>query len=123
MVGAAWGIGFILGPAVGGVVGAFGVRLPFWAAAVFSLVSATYAVFVLPESLARENRGRFSLRRANPVGSLSLLRSHRELFGLAAVNFIQFLAFQVLPSVYVIYAVYRIGWCSIVVGVTLTDVV
>src|SRR5439155_1312356 len=76
MVGAAWGIGFILGPAVGGVVGAFGVRLPFWAAAVFSLVSATYAVFVLPESLARENRGRFSLRRANPVGSLGLLRSH-----------------------------------------------
>src|SRR5438128_6051268 len=71
MVGAAWGIGFILGPAVGGVVGAFAVRLPFWAAAAFSLVSATYAVFVLPESLARENRGRFSLRRANPVGSLT----------------------------------------------------
>jgi len=122
MVGAAWGIGFILGPAVGGVVGAFGVRLPFWAAAVFSLVSATYAVFVLPESLARENRGRFSLRRANPVGSLSLLRSHRELFGLAAVNFIQFLAFQVLPSVYVIYAGYRYGWGPIEVGVSLAVV-
>src|SRR5256886_11205946 len=78
MVGAAWGIGFILGPAVGGVVGAVGVRLAVWAAAVFSLVSATYAVFVLPASLARENRGQFSLRRAHPVGSLSLLRSHRE---------------------------------------------
>jgi len=108
--------------AVGGVVGAFGVRLPFWAAAVFSLVSATYAVFVLPESLARENRGRFSLRRANPVGSLGLLRSHRELFGLAAVNFIQFLAFQVLPSVYVIYAGYRYGWGPIEVGVSLAVV-
>src|SRR5712691_11287296 len=122
MVGAAWGIGFILGPAIGGVVGAFGVRLPFWAAAAFSLVSATYAVFVLPESLARENRGRFSLRRANPVGSLSLLRSHRELFGLAAVNFIQFLAFQVLPSVYVIYAGYRYGWGPVEVGVSLAVV-
>src|SRR2546428_13265 len=122
MVGAAWGIGFILGPAVGGVVGAFGVRLPFWAAAVFSLVSATYAVFVLPESLARENRGRFSLRRANPIGSLGLLRSHRDLFGLATVNFIQFLAFQVLPSVYVIYAGYRYGWGPVEVGVSLAVV-
>src|SRR5438445_4716010 len=122
MVGAMWGIGFILGPAVGGVVGAFGVRLPFWAAAAFSLVSATYAVFVLPESLARENRGRFSLRRANLVGSLSLLRSHRDLFGLAAVNFIQFLAFQVLPSVYVIYAGYRYGWGPVEVGVSLAVV-
>src|SRR5438093_10599078 len=107
MVGAAWGIGFILGPAVGGVVGAFGVRLPFWAAAAFSLVSATYAVFVLPESLARENRGRFSLRRANPVGSLGLLRSHRDLFGLAAVTFTPFLALQLLPSAHVIHAAYR----------------
>src|SRR5437667_8034885 len=122
MVGAAWGIGFILGPAVGGVVGAFGVRLPFWGAAVFSLVSATYSVFVLPESLARENRGRFSLRRANPVGSLGLLRSHRALFGLASVNFIQFLAFQVLPSVYVIYAGYRYGWGPVEVGVSLAVV-
>ena len=122
MVGAAWGIGFILGPAVGGVVGAFGVRLPFWAAAAFSLVSATYAVFVLPESLARENRGRFSLRRANPVGSLTLLRSHPDLFGLASVNFIQFLAFQVLPSVYVIYAGYRYGWGPVEVGVSLAVV-
>src|SRR2546428_12732707 len=61
MVGAAWGIGFILGPAVGGVVGAFGVRLPFWAAAAFSLGSATYAVFVPPGLLGPEDSGRFSL--------------------------------------------------------------
>ncbi len=122
MVGAAWGIGFILGPAVGGLVGGIGVRLPFWTAAAFSLASATYAVFVLPESLPSALRTKFSMRRANPIGSLKLLRSHRELFGLASVIFLYFLAFQVLPSVFVLYAGYRYGWGPVEVGISLAVV-
>lgn len=120
MVGAAWGIGFILGPALGGLLGGVGVRLPFWTAAAFSLTSAAYGLFVLPESLPREHRQPFAWRRANPVGSLTLLRSHQDLSGLAAVNFLQFFAFQVLPSVFVIYAGYRYGWGPVEVGLSLT---
>src|SRR6059036_4011225 len=99
MVGAAWGIGFILGPAIGGVLGTFGIRIPFWGAAAFSLASASYGLFVLPESLSSEHRQRVAWRRANPIGSLTLLRSHPALLGLAGVTFVQFMAFQVLPTV------------------------
>jgi MFS transporter, DHA1 family, tetracycline resistance protein len=119
MVGAAWGVGFILGPAVGGVMGTFGLRIPFWTAAAFSLASASYGLFILPESLSQENRKPFTWRRANPVGSLTLLRSHPTLFGLGAVAFVQFLAFQVLPSVFVLYAGDRFGWHAFEVGLSL----
>ena len=122
MVGAAWGVGFILGPAIGGLMGGIGLRVPFWAAAAFSLTSAAYGLFVLPESHKIENRISFAWHRANPIGSLTLLRSHRDLFGLAAVNFLQFLAFQVLPSMFVIYSGYRFGWGPIEVGISLTVV-
>ncbi len=120
MVGAAWGVGFILGPVLGGILGAVSPRAPFWGAAVLSLVSAGYALLVLPESLIPEYRGLFSWRKANPVGSLGLLRSRPGLSGLAAVNFLNFLAFQVLPSVFVLYANYRFGWGPAMVGVALT---
>ena len=119
MVGAAWGIGFIAGPAIGGVLGTFGIRIPFWGAAAFSLASASYGLFVLPESLSREHRQRLAWRRANPVGSLTLLRSHPTLFGLAAVTFVQFMAFQVLPTVFVLYAFDRFAWREFQVGLSL----
>jgi MFS transporter, DHA1 family, tetracycline resistance protein len=119
MVGAAWGIGFILGPAFGGVMGNFGLRIPFWGAAAFSLASATYGLFLLPESLPKQHRQSFAWRRANPVGSLKLLRSRPALFGLAAVTFVQFLAFQVLPTVFVLYALDRFGWHQFQVGLSL----
>src|SRR6267378_6289311 len=73
MVGAAFGVGFVLGPAVGGLLGTLDPRLPFWVAAAFSLANAAYGYFVLPESLPRERRTAFSWARANPVGSLRLL--------------------------------------------------
>lgn len=120
MVGAAWGVGFILGPVLGGLLGGVSPRAPFWGAAILSLVSAGYALVVLPESLLPEHRGLFSWRKANPVGSLGLLRSRPGLFGLAAVNFLNFLAFKVLPSVFVLYANYRYGWGPTMVGVALT---
>ena len=84
-IGMVFGLGFIFGPALGGWLGAIDPRLPFWGAAALSLLNACYGFFVLPESLPRENRAAFSWKRANPVGSLVLLRSHHDLFGLAAV--------------------------------------
>jgi DHA1 family tetracycline resistance protein-like MFS transporter len=123
VIGAAWGLGFVLGPALGGLLGGYDPRLPFWAAAALTLINATYGLFVLPESLPRERRHPFEWRRANPVGSLRLLRSHHELWGLAGVNFLYFVAHQVLPSVFVLYAGYRYGWHDpMPVGLTLAVV-
>ena len=119
MVGAAFGVGFILGPAVGGVLGDIDPRLPFWGAAVLALLSACYGLFVLPESLPRERRDAFHWSRANPVGSLRLLQSHHELFGLATVYFLYQLAHNVLPSMYVLYTSYRYGWSTRTVGLSL----
>ncbi|HLA89466.1 MAG TPA: TCR/Tet family MFS transporter [Gemmatimonadaceae bacterium] len=119
LLGAAFGLGFVLGPALGGLLGAVDPRLPFWAAAGMTLVNALYGLLVLPESLPPEKRKAFAWRRANPVGSLVLLRSHRELFGLSAVHFIYFTAHNVMPSVFVLYAGYRYGWNARAVGLTL----
>src|SRR5499427_4638706 len=86
LLGAGFGVGFVLGPALGGLTGAIDPRLPFWIAAGLSLLNALYGFFVLPESLPKERRAAFEWRRANPVGALSLLRSQAPLIGLAGVN-------------------------------------
>ncbi|MDI3260271.1 MAG: TCR/Tet family MFS transporter [Sinobacteraceae bacterium] len=123
VIGAAFGVGFVVGPALGGVLGSIDPRLPFWGAAGLALLNASYGLFVLPESLPRERRSpAFAWQRANPVGSLKLLRSHHELLGLAGVNFLFQLAHYVLPSVYVLYTGYRYGWDARTVGLTLTAV-
>jgi DHA1 family tetracycline resistance protein-like MFS transporter len=122
LMGAAFGLGFILGPALGGVIGAFDPRAPFWVAAALSLINAVYGLFVLPESLPKERRAAFDWGRANPVGSLILLRSHPELMGLAVVNFLANLAHVVLPTVTVLYATWRYGWDNSVMGLTLAAV-
>jgi DHA1 family tetracycline resistance protein-like MFS transporter len=119
MIGAAFGVGFVVGPALGGVLGAFDPRLPFWAAAGASLLNGLYGLLVVPESLPAERRTPFSWRRANPVGSLMLLRTHRELYGLAGANFLAQLAHVALPTVFVLYAEYRYGWGERAVGFTL----
>jgi len=119
MIGAAWGVGFVMGPALGGLLGEVNPRLPFWVAAGLTLLNALYGLFVLPESLAPESRKSFSLRRANPVGSLVLLRSHPELLGLSSVNFTYMLAHQVLPSVFVLYTSFRYGWSERATGLSL----
>ncbi len=122
LLGAAFGIGFVLGPAFGGVLGNTDPRLPFWVAGGFSLLNVLYGVFVLPESLPHERRSAFEWRRANPLGSLRLLRSHRELSGLAGANFLGFIAHEVLPSVFVLYTSYRYGWDNRTVGLFLAGV-
>ena len=122
ILGAAFGVGFILGPALGGALGGIDIRLPFYVAAVLSLLNAAYGFFILPESLPPEKRSRFSWKRANPVGSLVLLRSHPELTGLAVANFLSQLAHVVLPSTGVLYMSYRYGWNELTVGLTLAGV-
>ncbi|HEV2171382.1 MAG TPA: TCR/Tet family MFS transporter [Candidatus Binatus sp.] len=122
MLSAAFGLGFVVGPAIGGVLGNIDPRLPFWVAAGFSFLNYMYGLLVLPESLPVERRERFSWRRANPVGSLKLLRSHRELFGLAIVNFVGSIAHEALPTTFVLYAMYRYGWNERMVGLAIAAV-
>ncbi len=121
-VGVAFGLGFILGPALGGLLGSVDPRLPFWAAAAFSFANALYGLLILPESLPPEKRRSFEWRRANPLGSLRLLRSHRELSGLAGVVFLSNLAHAALPATFVLYAAYRYGWDARDVGFVLAGI-
>ena len=118
-IGAAFGAGFILGPALGGLLGDIDPRLPFWAAAGLSFTNALYGLLILPESLPPERRAPFRWRNANPVGALQLLRSDRVLAGLSIANFIAQIAHVVLPSTFVLYATYRYGWDTKTVGLTL----
>ncbi len=122
MLGAAFGIGFVLGPALGGMLGEIGPRLPFWFSAALSLANGCYGLLLLPESLPPEKRTAFKFRMANPVGSLVLLRSYPRLIGLAGVQFLGQLAHVVLPSTFVLYATYRYGWSERLVGLTLAGV-
>jgi len=125
MIGAAFGLGFIVGPVLGGWLGGIDLRWPFWAAAFLALCNFAYGWFVLPESLAPDKRtSRFDWAHANPLGSLVLLRRYRQVFGLAAVVLLINLAHYVYPSVFVLYADYRydwgpqaVGWVLAVVGV------
>jgi DHA1 family tetracycline resistance protein-like MFS transporter len=119
LVGAAFGLGFVLGPATGGILGGIDPRLPFWVAAGLTLANAMYGLFVLPESLPRDKRAAFRLSRANPLGSLELLRSRPQLMGLASLNGLYWVAHHSLTSVFVLYAGYRYGWGPKTVGLTL----
>jgi DHA1 family tetracycline resistance protein-like MFS transporter len=121
-ISAAFGIGFVVGPAVGGILGNHNPRLPFWVAGALSLANAMYGMFVLPESLAQKHRGVFSLKRANPFGSIALLRRHVSVLQLSIVLFMTYLAHQVLTSVYVLYADYRYRWTDRTVGISLAVV-
>jgi len=111
MIGAAFGVGFILGPLIGGWLGSIGLRLPFWFAAGLALLNFLYGWLVLPESLPPEKRSKkFEWSHANPIGSLGLLRRYPQVFGLAAVVLLANLAHYVYPSVFVLFADYRFGW-------------
>jgi MFS transporter, DHA1 family, tetracycline resistance protein len=119
LIGAAWGVGFVLGPALGGILGDFGPRWPFWAAAALALLNWLYGWLILPESLPPERRVPFAWKKANPAGSLTLLASRPELLGLAGVNFLYQLAHNVLPSIFVLYTGFRYGWTAFEVGLML----
>jgi DHA1 family tetracycline resistance protein-like MFS transporter len=122
LLGAAFGVGFVLGPALGGILGAVSPRLPFWASAVLALANVCWGLFVLPESLPRDKRVPFSWKNANPLGALKLLRSHPMLSGLALSYFFVNFAHVVLPSITVLYMHYRYGWNTRAVGMLLGGV-
>src|SRR5271170_2436270 len=122
MLGAAFGVGFVVGPAVGGLLGQYNLRAPFWAAAALSIANFFYGMFVLPESLLKEKRANTVWHMANPLGSLTLLRSHPELAGLSIVAILYYLAHQSLQNVWVLYTEYRYGWNTRSVGISLAVV-
>jgi len=122
IVGAAFGLGFIIGPAVGGLLGEIGVRVPFFAAAVLSLVNVTFGYFVLPESLSKDSRRAFNVRRANPVGALMQIRKYPVVPALAAAVFFWQVGHQVLPSTWAFYTMYKFQWSEAAVGASLAFV-
>lgn len=122
LISAAFGLGFVIGPAVGGYLGNSNLRAPFWAAAILSLLNSLYGFFVLPESLPKERRAKSAWQMANPLGSLKLLRSHRTLAGLSVVVTLYYLAQNSLPSMWALYTEYRYAWSHGDVGLSLTVV-
>lgn len=119
VIGAAFGVGFVLGPALGGLLGDLSPRLPFWCAAGLALANGLYGLFVLPESLPPDRRTTFRWAKANPFGAMRLLARHEGLPTLGAVVFLYQLAHNVLPSIFVLYTGYRYHWSPRDVGVSL----
>jgi DHA1 family tetracycline resistance protein-like MFS transporter len=122
LMSAAFGIGFIGGPAIGGLLGQLGPRLPFWGAAALCLAAGLYGLFVVPESLKPEHRAQFSLKIANPLGAVDLFLSRPGLAVLAGVMFLYSLAHQVLQNVWVLYANVRYHWTPGWMGASLAVV-
>ena len=118
-VGVAFGLGFIFGPAVGGLLGGIDLRLPFFASAGLALVNFLYGIFVLPESLPPEKRDAFSWRKANPVGSILVLRSYPLVSGLAVSFVFIVLAQRGLETVWVLYTGHKFGWDELANGLSL----
>ena len=122
MIGAAFGLGFVIGPALGGLLAEFGVRAPFYAAAILCLVNAVYGYFVLPESLSKENRRPFEWKRANPFGALKFLKKRPAIGGLALTFFLIYLAAQAVQANWSFFTIYRFGWTEKLVGISLAVV-
>jgi DHA1 family tetracycline resistance protein-like MFS transporter len=122
VVGAMFGIGFVAGPAIGGLLGGFGTRAPFFAAALLSLVNFVYGVFVLPESLPPEKRRPFEWSRANPLGTLRQVRKHPVVLGLLVALFLWMLGHQVMPSTWSFYTKLRFDWSEAMIGASLAAV-
>jgi DHA1 family tetracycline resistance protein-like MFS transporter len=119
LVGAAFGLGFIAGPAIGGMLGEYGLRVPFQVAAGITLLNWLYGAFVLPESLAPENRRPFRWGSAHPLKALTALRGWPLVSGLAGCHFLINIASNIYPSLWVLYTGSRYGWNSKQVGLSL----
>jgi len=122
MIGAAFGLGFVLGPALGALLATWGIRAPFYAAAALCLVNCIYGYFLLPESLSKENRRPFDWKRANPFGSLKFLTKHPEIGGLAVGFFLIYLGAQAVQSNWNFFTIYRFNWSEKMVGISLAVV-
>jgi MFS transporter, DHA1 family, tetracycline resistance protein len=119
MLGAAFGLGFIIGPLLGGFLGSLDLRLPFWVAAGLSALNMLYGVFVLPESLPREHRLPFSWARANPIGTVAVLRQIPNVLSLTTAYGLTRLSLNGLIAVWVLYTAHRFGWGAAEVGISL----
>lgn len=119
MMGAAFGLGFVLGPALGGLLGEFGPRVPFYAAAVISGLNLIYGYFVLPETLAPANRRKFEWRRANPFGAFKVFRSYHGVVPMCIVLFSFFFFSSVYPAIWPFWGMAKFGWSTAMVGLTL----
>jgi DHA1 family tetracycline resistance protein-like MFS transporter len=118
-IGAAFGLGFVIGPALGGLLGDFGPRVPFFVAAGAAFTNLLYGYFVLPETLKEENQREFSWKRANPVGSMVTIKKFPLLFGLFAVLFMMQIAHDSLPSVWTWYTIEKFDWSERQIGISL----
>ena len=119
IIGAAFGVGFVLGPVLGGWLGGYSLRLPFLVSAGLVFANWLYGFFVLPESLAPENRRRFSWKRANPIGSLAFLSRYPLVLRLAMALFLVNMAQFILHNVWVLYTGHRFAWTPTEVGLSL----
>lgn len=122
LVGVAFGVGFILGPMIGGIFGELGARVPFFVAAGFSLINFIYGYFVLPESLSTENRRKFDWKRANPVGALMHLRKYPVIGGLVITFFFLFMAGKSVETTWTFYTILKFNWSTFLVGASLSVV-
>jgi DHA1 family tetracycline resistance protein-like MFS transporter len=119
IVGAAFGVGFILGPALGGLLGGLGPRAPFFAAAGLALVNVIYGYMLFPETLGRESRRTFTWKRANTLGTLASIRRYPTVLGIAAALFLWQFAHQVLPNTFAYYVKLKFDWNELGIGVSL----
>jgi DHA1 family tetracycline resistance protein-like MFS transporter len=119
MIGAAFGLGFIIGPVIGGLLGHYGARVPFMAAAVLCGINFLYGYFILPESLEKENRREFEWKRANPVGSLLQLKKYPAISGLIVALTLVYIAGHAVQSNWSFYTMYKFNWDEKMVGISL----
>ncbi len=119
MIGAAFGLGFIIGPVMGGILGEYGARLPFVVAAILSLLNALYGFFILPESLSRENRRPFDWKRANPLGSLLRLKNYPSIGGLIGSLILVYLASHAVQSTWTFINIAKFKWSEATIGYSL----
>ncbi|MBO4232761.1 TCR/Tet family MFS transporter [Riemerella anatipestifer] len=119
IIGAAFGLGFIIGPVLGGILGQFGARIPFLAAGILCLINFIYGFFILPESLSEEHRRKFNWKRANPIGSLLQLRKHPELYSLILAWFLVYIASHAVQTNWAYFGIYRFSWNETIVGISL----
>lgn len=119
MIGAAFGLGFIIGPVIGGLLGQYGSRVPFYAAAVLCLLNFLYGYFILPESLSKDNRRAFSLKRANPIGAFMNLRKYPKLIGLVVSIFLLYTASHAVHSNWSYFTMCKFNWDEKMVGISL----
>ena len=119
MIGAAFGLGFIIGPVLGGLLGQYGARVTFYAAAGLCLLNFLYGFFILPESLAKENRREFDIKRANPIGALLHLKKYPKLIGLVIATFLLYVASHAVHSNWSFFTMYQFNWDEKMVGISL----